>query len=421
MVLPEKLRQQQLKDANEYLRKHQLFPYPDIKAARPNLHLAVVIPVHNESEVEPLLSLAECQAPFFAVEVVVVFNAAQSASAKIRVANETLAKRLRAVEPDLPDWLQLVVLEYNHLQDRHAGVGLARKLGMDFAVSRFVSVQNPNGIIVSLDADCQMTSNYLACIGDHYLKNPKDVAATIYFEHRTTGLTEEQTSAILRYELFLRYYVQGLAYANYPAAFHTVGSCFTVLVHAYARRGGMSRRKAGEDFYFLHKLRVLGEIGKITGCTVFPSGRVSLRTPYGTGQAVNKLTTCNPLVYSPRVFDDLRRVNAGVVSLYQTDPKNLEWPKVLWSFFHEPDAFEQLNLFRRSTASQASFKKRFYQWFDGLRVLRLVRHLNRYHGAASLESASLELLVKIDAPQDARTVSGLLDVYRDLEGGRVGG
>ena len=40
------------------------------------------------------------------------------------------------------------------------GVGLARKTGMDEAVRRFDIINNPEGVILSLDADCTVEHNY---------------------------------------------------------------------------------------------------------------------------------------------------------------------------------------------------------------------------------------------------------------------
>ena len=44
---------------------------------------------------------------------------------------------------------------------KHAGVGLARKWGMDEAVARFAHIQRPEGLIITLDADCQVAKNFI--------------------------------------------------------------------------------------------------------------------------------------------------------------------------------------------------------------------------------------------------------------------
>ena len=55
---------------------------------------------------------------------------------------------------------------------------------------------------------------------------------------------------------------------------------------AYMKQGGMNRRKAGEDFYFLNKIMSLGGFGECAETTIYPSPRTSKRVPFGTGQAV---------------------------------------------------------------------------------------------------------------------------------------
>ena len=60
-----------------------------------------------------------------------------------------------------------------------------------------------------------------------------------------------------------------------------------VRAHAYARQGGMNRRQAGEDFYFMQKLVDGEQVENIAEATVFPSARLSHRVPFGTGKALS--------------------------------------------------------------------------------------------------------------------------------------
>ena len=77
-----------------------------------------------------------------------------------------------------------------------------------------------------------------------------------------------------------------MTFAGLPYSYHTIGSAFAVTAKAYARQGGMNRRKAGEDFYFINKLIKGENFGEITNTTVFPSPRTSNRVPFGTGKAI---------------------------------------------------------------------------------------------------------------------------------------
>ena len=81
-------------------------------------------------------------------------------------------------------------------------------------------------------------------------------AASIYYEHPVAGLafSENLYEGIANYELHLRYYVWALRSIKFPYAFQTVGSSMLCRASSYVRYGGMNRRKAGEDFYFLQKI-----------------------------------------------------------------------------------------------------------------------------------------------------------------------
>src|SRR5207249_6387595 len=114
----------------------------------------------------------------------------------------------------------------------------------------------------------------------HFRENPRSPGCSIYFEHPLEGPLDARVyDAISTYELHLRYYVQALRYAGFPYAYHTFGSCMTVRADAYMEQGGMNKRKAGEDFYFLQKIISLDGFSDLTETTVIPSqiGRASCR------------------------------------------------------------------------------------------------------------------------------------------------
>ena len=65
--------------------------------------------------------------------------------------------------------IHLISVLIDDLDSKHAGVGWARKLGMDLAIQRFRSI-NFNGIIVGLDADTVVEPNYLNAINSFFLR-----------------------------------------------------------------------------------------------------------------------------------------------------------------------------------------------------------------------------------------------------------
>jgi len=395
--------QRQLETLRAYLRKHQLSPgLPDIPA-HPELGIVVVIPCYDEPDLQQTLeSLHRCRRPRGAVEVVLVWNASERDDDELRRRNQMMMERVQAwrTRHEEPRF-RFRALNFPRLPARHAGVGLARKIGMDEAVARFAAVGNPHGIIASLDADCTCDADYLTSLASHFERHPNTRACTIYFEHALSGPLEgDLYRAITRYELFLRYYRHGLQYAKFPFAHYTVGSCLAVRCDFYARHGGMNRRKAGEDFYFLNKLMAVGGVSENTSTRVMPGVRASTRTPFGTGRA---LSDCLKMVrepwttYDARVFRDLADLVVAVDTYYEMPPSGWQTRTPLSDCMREfllvHGIVEKHAEIRANCAGRESFTKRFFQWFDGFRALKFIHHATRHaYPRQPLEQACLTLL-----------------------------
>ena len=123
--------------------------------------------------------------------------------------------------------------------------------------------------------------------------------------------------AMVKYELYLRYYQEALAYIGHPHAFHCIGSAFAVRASDYVAQGGMNKRQAGEDFYFLQKLISTGRYACLNATRVYPSARFSTRTPFGTGQAVRQIVEDGGYfpVYHWGAFRDLKYFFQGIANL----------------------------------------------------------------------------------------------------------
>src|SRR5688572_22372907 len=175
------------------------------------LSLAVVIPCLNEPDlVASLESLRESAPPDAPHEVIVVVNSAAGAETSIVQQNEATLREARKWVEATPDpKLTVHLIDARDLPPRHAGVGLARKIGMDEALARFDDVgMVESGVILCFDADCTCAPNYLRAVSEHFLEHPLSPACSIYFEHPLEGeLQAEIYPAITAYELHLRYYV----------------------------------------------------------------------------------------------------------------------------------------------------------------------------------------------------------------------
>lgn len=332
--------------------------------------MIVVIPVYCETELHrPLESLHSCIPPESQVAVLIIVNEPENAGHAIRQLNEMAADTAKQISTL---YEQLVC--HIQLPPQKAGVGLARKVGMDEAVRYFES-KKKDGIIICYDADCLCAPNYLQAI-EEFFKNPRHNLGLVHYEH---PLGRRNHEAIVHYELFLRYYINALRISRYPFAVHTLGSCITVRSSAYQKQGGMNQRQAGEDFYFIHKCTQLGGIGEINTTTVYPSDRVSDRVPFGTGHAVQKyLNRKNQSyqVYHPQTFENLKAVHRELNRIYETGEWNFEsTPVSIASFYDAMNFPKDLTGILQQAGNFDNFTQRYYQWWDGFRVLKYVHYV----------------------------------------------
>ncbi|MCK3684031.1 glycosyltransferase family 2 protein [Maribellus sp. YY47] len=360
------------------------------------LGIVVVIPCLREPAVlNTLRSLERCILPEMAVEVLVLINHSEVASEATQSFNQKTRTELDVwIGKNCKSKLSFFAIGPVELRKKWAGAGLARKKGMDEALLRFNAIGKNDGIIVSLDADTLVEPNYLVEIENHFRNNPKEVGATISFSHQTENLESKQLQGIELYEKYLGYYKRALDYAGYPFSMFTVGSAFAVTAQAYVKRGGMNRRQAGEDFYFLQNLVQIGRVGEILTTTVQPSARLSDRVPFGTGPILQKwlageedLTS----TYNFDAFSDLKAFFDRVADLYLIDESGYqkiisELPKSVAAFLTEDVFDEDLAELNANCASVGMFQKRFFQKFNAFRILKF---LNFAH-AGFYEKANLE-------------------------------
>ena len=252
--------------------------------------MMVVIPCYNEPDLIPSLrSLFQCQRPQCGVAVIIVVNSADNAPAEAIARNKLTIEAVARWTGETSPWFAVELLHAAHLPHKWAGVGWARKIGFDRALWHFTHAAKADGWLVAFDADSTTLPNFLTEVEKAFISQPKAHFFTIHFEHPLgETLPPHLLDGIIRYELHLRYLRLAMAWCGYPHSIHTVGSSMAVKASAYAMQGGMNRRKAGEDFYFLHKLVLLGHYGNINTTTIIPASRVSDRVPFGTRAAVRK-------------------------------------------------------------------------------------------------------------------------------------
>ncbi len=416
----------------KYLKRFALYPPLIEEPPSKNLNTIIVIPTHNEPDlIGTLEALWRCERPRKDVEVIVVINASKRSSPDVHLQNErTLREAQKWKEAHEDPILKWHLLFFPDLPPKRAGVGLARKIGMDEATRRFASIGNHQGIIANLDADCSCEPNYLVALENIFEQYPKMTGCSIYYEHPLEGSEPPEIyEAIVRYELFLRYYVHALRFSQFPHVYQTVGSSFAVRSDAYQKVGGMNQKQAGEDFYFLQKIFQTEACLELRTTKVIPSPRISDRVPFGTGKAISDIIK-NPhldyLSYNPSTFLDLRVFLSSIERYYSLELPELQeailtLPKSIYTFLQNVHFLEEFERARKSTKSFASFKKRFFQWFNGFMALKWVHFArDNFYPDKPIEEGAAWLLQEYNFQlQDASNSRELLDIFRKIDRGEL--
>jgi glycosyltransferase involved in cell wall biosynthesis len=339
-----------------------------------NLKFIIVIPCFNEPHLSASIeSLIKATQPPCDYEIIVVVNQEKS---KVYENNLVAIEYLKKIQKE---FTQIHLIEEIKLDAKSAGVGLARKIGMDEASRRL----DKDGVIVCFDADSKVSENYLEALYEHFfIEFPNSTGASIRFEHPIDGPNSEK---IIAYELYLHYQVIAQRYAGLPYAYHTVGSSMACRNAAYQKAGGMNKRKAGEDFYFLHKIIALGNFTELNACCVYPSDRESDRVPFGTGRAMLKLESGKDLKVEPfEAFDEIRVFLKNIEKLYLSE--SLSIPSTLNSFLEKEGFFSSMQKIKSNSPSFIHFKKQFFTWFSAFRNMKFGHYYASTHQWSTLET-----------------------------------
>ncbi len=415
-----------------------------------DLKLIVAIPAYNESGLERCLdSLFRAGALLNTnAEVLILVNAAADADPSVLKQNHLTLSQTEAWIAEHPHPFMDFHIWLDHsLEKKEAGVGMARKILMDEAARRFNRIGNPAGVIACFDADAWVDPTYLRSLVLHFsldkaMDSGENLAAagtgaalgadnaadpegcSIYFEHPLEGDRHPRAvyKAITQYELHLRYYLDALRSTTYPHAFHTVGSSFAVRALPYCLEGGMNRRKAGEDFYFIQKLAQRGRWSECNSTRVVPSPRPSDRVPFGTGRAVQELIRDSDpsgvlpdlSTYHPEPFKMLRALFDRVAGP-EGDMENLvpeDLPEVLTDFLTQQGFSKAMDEIRRNTGSAEAFRKRFWHWFNMFRIMKFL-HFARDRGYPDVECGyAAQQFLALEGQHSHRD---LLQIFRERQ------
>jgi len=373
----------------------------------------VVIPVYQESATTLDAIMQHQQPDWGEVLVVMVFNSPSGEGATAELMHELIERSRRSVTAVSGAWL---LHNSDHLHSllvdcctpgrEIPGVGAARKLGADIALTLIADHQIADPFIYNTDADVILPSNYFSD-WQHHARNP-DIAVRIYpFVHEPEPGWEIATYL---YEIAMHYYVLGLRSANSPYSYHTIGSTLSISAEAYAKVRGFPKKDAAEDFYLLNKLQKVGKILRPSdwlaeaSAVIHISGRPSDRVPFGTGPALIRARqlshpTQDYQFYHPDIFQELKQIQM-MINQFSNQSEQFSIATQSWI---DSSGFAKAwhNAEQQSQQIQVR-KKALTDWFDGFRTLKLAHHLRD----ESFSSQPLQtILTAAFLPEDIRSMS----------------
>ena len=372
--------------------------------------IAVVIPAFNEPEIQKTLNcLWNIQMPTCSIVVMVVINFSEDSTELDKSFNISQTNALdQWFEKNSNDKIYGVVIGAFDLKAKDAGAGLARKIGMDNVLHAFAK-KNIDGWIINLDADCKVSDNYFLEHEKSWMESRR--GAICYFEHAM------DQKGIVTYELYLRYYVQALKWAGFEFATHTIGSTFATRASVYPEIGGMNKRKAGEDFYFIQKLMSNGNVKQMVRATVFPSDRLSDRVPFGTGRAIENYHEFES-IYNFKIFQVLKELFGFLKTLKRSDAGQLGnfIPTTLQKYFTD-EYIDQIKEIQLNTSDQNAFTNRIRLWFNNFQVMKFIHELRDVHDFEnqSIQMVCKQLLNEHGVEAEHTDLKSLLLQYRRLD------
>lgn len=417
-----------MKFADKYIKTRSLYSTLIDEKVPEDLSIIVTIPCYNEPDIiKSLESLASCDRIKGSVEVFILINSSERDNQDIVNANRESYKEINTwIAENAFDGISFFVDIVENLPKKHAGVGLARKIAMDEASRRFNAIDKPEGVITGFDADTLCDKNYFIEL-EKYFSNKKSRGASIYFEHPVEGNEYEDLiyEASALYELYLRYYKAALRYACHPHAFHCIGSAYAVRASDYIGQGGMNRKQAGEDFYFLQKIIPLGGFAEINSTRVIPSSRISDRTPFGTGQSINDIKDGEHpdyLTYNIIAFKRIKKLLSRVEDFYKCSDEIFNniinsLPLDVKQYCDSISFKSGIEEINANCSSLKIFKNKFYKYFN---ILLVLKYLNYVH-TLDLEKVSVvecaySLLQEMGIGfNQKKNVFTLLNFFRILE------
>ena len=368
---------------------------------------ALVVPAYGERDsLFPMLGSVPA-GPRGGVLLAVVLNARVDSPARTHESNAFVRQRLARDLPEIEilsdappirahrltagTLLEIDRAVPGHFLPEGQGVGLARKIGNDAVLALRAQGRVASPWLHNTDADVLLPPDYFDQLEG---VDPAGVGCAIYsYDHRFEADPALAEAARL-YEISLRYYVLGLAWAGSPYAYQSMGSCLAIPAEAYAAVRGFPRKNAAEDFYLLDKLAKVGSIVRLPGTPLVLEGRPSDRVPFGTGRALRDLVEkkrgrglaefrlTHPLVFGHlaawlRVLAHVARSGGDLAAAIGKLPAESPFFRadLLQQVLEKMGAFEAVREAASAARDPDVLLRRLHTWFDAFRTLKLVHGL----------------------------------------------
>jgi len=333
--------------------------------------LAVVIPACDEDDwlFATLDSLAaNPEAERRRCLVLVVINQTPDAVQAVAESNCRTLRRLRAAG-GYPG-LQLAWIDAaSPGLELSGGPGPARRLGLDRALAQLA--ENDSAALVCLDADTLVGTDYLPALFRHFSAPPAG-GAVLNYSHQPAASPALQ-QAMDRYELYLRCHQFGLQCAGSPYAFATIGSAMACTARAYVRIGGMNRKPAAEDFYFLQALAKTDGVASVQDTCVYPAARLSSRVIFGTGPAAFPVAPLPAYRLLGKLLDLVEAATAVDGMTLHSEVAALH--PLAGRFMQAQQLGAVWDSLRANHRNAPGLKKAFHRWFDALKTLQFLKSL----------------------------------------------
>lgn len=343
--------------------------------AAPKILLA--IPLMDESEQIPALLRSIRQQSYTNYKAIFCVNQPDQwwSDAERRPICESNMLTLKMLHQEADDQVQVIdrCSPGNGWDARHQGVGWARKTAMDEAAQQAGTAD----LLQTMDGDTLYHPDFLQDVADDFSENTQAGAAAQWYYHPLTG-QQAADRAVLRYEIYMRYYALNMLRIQNPYAFTAIGSAMACTSAAYRAVGGITPHRSGEDFYFIQKLRKYTPVLIHTTAAAMPAARFSDRVLFGTGPAMIRGDAGDwnsyP-IYSHHLFDEVKATFDRFSELFAGD---VELP--MTNFLVEKFGDNLWHSLRQNNRDAKGFARAALQKVDALRILQFIRwrHTQRH-------------------------------------------